>query len=239
MAKHSDNRSVDIVVVGGGTAGSFAAATAADAGFDVVLLERKSESEAGRIACGDAIKGKSTFPDVINIDYLKEESFTNQGIRRAIFENPYENQELEVEFGRSGSVIDRKRYGEVLLEEAQRLGVTIEYNTVVTEVCQEGKQICGIRAKQNGDQITYNADITIDAAGALSVLQDTADFSKSTFDTNVRYSQFCSAYREVVEVPEPIDWADAIKFKPTTELGYLFGTFHGRKGRSTLALVFR
>lgn len=222
MAKHSDNRSVDIVVVGGGTAGSFAAATAADAGFDVVLLERKSESEAGRIACGDAIKGKSTFPDVINIDYLKEESFTNQGIRRAIFENPYENQELEVEFGRSGSVIDRKRYGEVLLEEAQRLGVTIEYNTVVTEVCQEGKQICGIRAKQNGDQITYNADITIDAAGALSVLQDTADFSKSTFDTNVRYSQFCSAYREVVEVPEPIDWADAIKFKPTTELGYLW-----------------
>ena len=62
----------------------------------------------------------------------------------------------------------------------------------------------------------------LDAAGALSFLQDRTDFSKSTFDTNVDYSQFCSAYREVVEVPEPVDYEDAIVFKPTEELGYLW-----------------
>ncbi|MEF8778783.1 MAG: FAD-dependent oxidoreductase, partial [Natronomonas sp.] len=54
--------SYDIVVVGGGTAGCFAAATAARDGLDVAVLERKTEDEGGRIACGDAIKGTSTFP---------------------------------------------------------------------------------------------------------------------------------------------------------------------------------
>jgi len=105
------------VVVGGGTAGCFAAATVARAGFDVALLERKVESEAGHIACGDAIKGTSTFPDVIDRDYLREESFTDESIHRARFLNP-DGSDLDVPFGdRSGAVIDRKRYGEVLLAE--------------------------------------------------------------------------------------------------------------------------
>lgn len=222
MAESSTHRRVDLVVVGGGTAGSFAAATAADAGLDVVVLERKSESEAGRIACGDAIKGESAFPDVIDVDYLEEESFANRSIRRAIFRNPHHDQELEVEFGRRGAVVDRKRYGEILLEEARRLGAAIEYDTVVTDVRQTGDQITGVRAKRNGEEIVYEAPVTVDAAGALSILQDAADFSGTTFDTNVRYTQFCSAYREVLELPEPIDWTDAIVFKPTRELGYLW-----------------
>jgi len=49
----------DIVVVGGGTAGTFAAATAASEGLDAIILERKSADEAGHIACGDAIKERA------------------------------------------------------------------------------------------------------------------------------------------------------------------------------------
>ncbi|ELZ14893.1 2,3-di-O-geranylgeranylglyceryl phosphate reductase [Haloterrigena salina JCM 13891] len=222
MVESSTHRRVDLVVVGGGTAGTFAAATAADAGLDVVVLERKSESEAGRIACGDAIKGASAFPDVIDVDYLKDGSFTNRNIRRAVFRNPYHEQELEVEFGGRGAVVDRKRYGEILLEEARRLGATIEYDTVVTDVRQTEGRITGVRAKRNSEEIVYEAPITVDAAGALSILQDRADFSGTTFDTDVRYTQFCSAYREIIEVPEPVDWDDAIVFKPTDELGYLW-----------------
>ncbi len=213
---------VDIIVVGGGTAGTFAAATAANAGLDVVLLERKSKSEAGQIACGDAIKGKISFPNVIDLEYLKEESFSNQDIQRAIFRNPVENQSLEVAFDGHGTVLNRKRFGEVLLEEAVRAGTTVEYNTVVADVLQDDGEIMGVLGTQHGEPITYLADVTIDATGALSILQDKADFTDSTFDTNVRYSQFCSAYREIIEVPEPVEWDDAIVFKPTEELGYLW-----------------
>ncbi|MFC7098091.1 geranylgeranyl reductase family protein [Halobaculum marinum] len=215
--------SYDIVVVGAGTAGAFAASTAAREGLDAVILERKPEEEAGHIACGDAIKGKSTFPDVMDLDYLREESFTNQNIRRAVFENPKTGEELDVPFGQAGAVLDRKRYGEVILEETERAGADIHYDTVVQDVLQDDDgTVTGVRAKRNGDVVTYEATLTVDAAGALSILQDKGDFRDASFDTNVSYTQFCSAYREVVEVPEPVDYDDAIVFKPTEELGYLW-----------------
>jgi electron-transferring-flavoprotein dehydrogenase len=212
----------DLVVVGGGTAGAFAAATGASEGLDVALLERKPEEEAGHIACGDAIKGKSTFPDVIDLDYLREESFTNQNIRRAVFENP-RGETLDIPFEKAGAVLDRKRYGEVILEEAERLGAELHYDTVVQDVTQDDDGfVTGVRAKRKGRVVEYEAEVTIDGAGALSLLQDKTDFSGTYFDTNVSYSQFCSAYREVIDVPEPVEYDDAIVFKPTEELGYLW-----------------
>ena len=214
--------SSDVVVVGGGTAGTFAAATVADAGLDVVLLERKPESEAGHIACGDAIKGKSTFPDVIDREYLKAESFTNENIQYARFENPQTGETLEIPFEEPGAVVDRRRYGEVLLEEADRLGVDIRYNHVVQDVKQEDGQVVGVTGSRNGDVTDFEADVVIDAAGAMSILQDSVDFSESTFDTKVHYQQFCSAYREVIEVEDPVEYDDSIVFMPTAELGYLW-----------------
>ena len=214
--------SYDMVVVGGGTGGCFAAATAARAGLDVVLLERKSENDGGYIACGDGIKGKSTFPDVIDRDRLREESFTNEEITRGIFENPKSGDSLEIPFDETGAVVDRFRYGQVLLEETDRAGVELHYDTVVNDVIQPNGQVEGVTAIRDGDPLEYRSDIVVDAAGALSVLQDKTDLSGSTFDTNVNYSQFCSAYREVLEVPEPVDWDDALVFKPTEELGYLW-----------------
>ena len=212
----------DVIVVGGGTGGTFAAATAAREGLDVVLLERKPESEAGHIACGDAIKGANTFPDVIDREYLRAESFTNDGIERALFELP-DGEQIEYSFGgQSGAILDRKRYGEVLLEEADRAGATIQYDTVVQDVVQTDGVIDGVVATRDGAQYQYEAPVTIDAAGALSILQDRADFEGATFDTNVDYTHFCSAYREVLSVDEPVSYDDALVFKPTEELGYLW-----------------
>ena len=212
----------DIVVVGGGTSGCFAAATAAREGLDVAILERKPEEEGGRIACGDAIKGTSTFPDVIDLEYLREESFTNEGITLARFENPKTDENLDIGFrGGNGAIVDRKRYGEVLLEEADRAGAEIHYETVVQDVVQNGA-VTGVTATKRGSVTEYEADVVLDGAGALSILQDKTDFGGTTFDTNVNYQQFCSAYREVIELDEPVEWHYAIVFKPTAELGYLW-----------------
>ena len=190
-------------------------------GVDVAILERKSEEEAGHIACGDAVKGTSTFPDVIDRERLRRESFTNDEIQRAVFENP-QGGTLDIKMkGDGGAVLDRKRYGEILLEEAEAAGADVHYDTVVQDVIQNG-QVEGVKTASRGSVETYEADVTIDAAGALSILQDRTDLSSPTFDTNVSYSQFCSAYREVIEVDEPVDYHDALVFKPTAELGYLW-----------------
>jgi len=212
----------DIVVVGAGTAGCYAAATAARAGLDVVVVERKDESEAGHIACGDALKGADAFPDAIPKSQI-ESSFTNTGVDHGRFELPQHDTVLDIPVPGELAVIDRWEYGRRIIEGAANAGAEFHYDTVVQDVLQDGARVTGVRGIRKGDPVTYEADVTVDAAGALSILQDKADFEDATFDTNVSYSQFCSAYREIVEVPEEVEWDDALVFKPTQRAaGYLW-----------------
>ncbi|MFC7324637.1 geranylgeranyl reductase family protein [Halorubrum rutilum] len=213
----------DVVVAGAGTAGCYAAATIANEGLDVVIVERKDEAEAGHIACGDALKGADAFPEAIPKERL-EPAFTNTGVDHGRFEIPQEDTVLEIPVPGELAVIDRWEYGRQIIAGAEDAGVDFHYDTVINDVIQtEAGRVTGLRAKRKGDAVTYEADLVIDGAGSLSLLQDKADFEGTTFDTNVRYSQFCSAYREIVEVPEPVEWDDALVFKATDRAaGYLW-----------------
>jgi digeranylgeranylglycerophospholipid reductase len=213
----------DVVVAGAGTAGCYAAATIANEGLDVVIVERKDAEEAGHIACGDALKGADAFPEAIPKERL-EPAFTNTGVDHGRFEIPQEDTVLDIPVPGELAVIDRWEYGRRIIAGAEDAGVDFHYDTVINDVIQtEGGRVTGLRAKRKGDPVTYESDLVIDGAGALSLLQDKADFEGATFDTNVRYSQFCSAYREIVEVPEPVEWDDALVFKATDRAaGYLW-----------------
>ncbi|WP_440007621.1 geranylgeranyl reductase family protein [Halomicrococcus sp. SG-WS-1] len=213
----------DIVVVGAGTSGCYAAATAAREGYDVVVVERKSEQEAGHIACGDALKGADAFPEAIPKSQIQS-AFTNTDVDHGRFEIPQEDTVLEIPVPGELAVIDRWEYGRLVIEGAEKAGAQFHYDTVVQDVEQdETGRVTGVRGKRHGDVVEYDADVVIDAAGALSILQDKADLDDATFDQNVSYSQFCSAYREVVHVDEPVEWDDALVFKPTDRAaGYLW-----------------
>jgi len=213
----------DIAVVGAGTAGCYAAATAANAGLDVVIIERKDSDEAGHIACGDALKGANAFPEAIPKSKI-EPAFTNTDVDHGRFEIPSHDTVLEIPVPGELAVIDRWEYGRLLIEGAEEAGVEFHYDTVVQDVTQaDDGTVTGVVGKTDGEAVEYDAEIVIDGGGSLSLLQDKIDFEGSTFDTNVRYSQFCSAYREIVEVDEPVEWDDALVFKPTKRAaGYLW-----------------
>ena len=213
----------DVVVAGAGTAGCYAAATAANAGLDVVIVERKDEEEAGHIACGDALKGADAFPDAIPKSKL-EPAMTNTDVDHGRFEIPQHDTVLEIPVPGELAVIDRWEYGRTIIEGANEAGAELHYDTLIQEVIQDDDgRVVGLRAKRKGEPIEYRGEIVIDAAGSLSLLQDKADLSEFTFDENVNYSQFCSAYREIVTVEEPVEWHDALVFKPTERAaGYLW-----------------
>src|SRR6056297_3902093 len=125
----------DVVVVGAGTAGCYAAATIANAGYDVVILERKSPEEAGHIACGDALKGADTFPEAIPKSQL-EPAFTNTGVDHGRFEIPQENTVLEIPVPGELAVVDRWEYGRNVIDGADEVGVDFHFDTVVQDVIQ-------------------------------------------------------------------------------------------------------
>ncbi len=212
---------VDVAIVGAGTAGCYAAATIASAGYDVAVAERKDESEAGHIACGDALKGADSFPDAIPKERI-EPAITNPDVDHGRFEIPQLDTVVDIPVPGELAVVDRWEYGRRIIEGAEAAGAEFHYDTVVTDVRQNGR-VTGIDAKRKGQSIRYEAEAVVDAAGALSILQDKADLGDATFDTNVTYSQFCSAYREIVTVDEPVPWDDALVFKPTERAaGYLW-----------------
>jgi geranylgeranyl reductase family protein len=213
----------DVVVVGAGTSGCYTAATVARAGYDVAVVERKTEQEAGHIACGDALKGADAFPEAIPKSKL-EPAFTNTGVDHGRFEIPSEDTVLDIPVPGELAVVDRWEYGRCIIDGADETGVDFHYDVVVQDVEQDSAgQVTGVRGKHRGDVVQFDADVVVDAAGSLSLLQDKVDFSGTTFDTNVSYSQFCSAYREIVEVEEGVEWDDALVFKPTERAaGYLW-----------------
>ncbi|WP_049984772.1 geranylgeranyl reductase family protein [Halobellus rufus] len=213
----------DVVVVGAGTAGCYAAATVAREGLDVAIVERKSAEEAGHIACGDALKGADAFPEAIPKSQI-EGAFTNTDVDHGRFEIPQEDTVLDIPVPGELAVIDRWEYGRLIIEGAEKAGTDFHYDTVVQDVVQDDDgTVTGVRGKSNGEVVEFEAEVVVDGAGSLSILQDKTDFSNATFDTNVSYSQFCSAYREIVEVPEPVEWDDALVFKPTERAaGYLW-----------------
>ncbi|MFD1599899.1 geranylgeranyl reductase family protein, partial [Halobellus rarus] len=219
----STSHEYDVVVVGAGTAGCYAAATVAREGLDVAIVERKTAEEAGHIACGDALKGADAFPESIPKSQI-EDSFTNTGVDHGRFEIPQEDTVLDIPVPGELAVIDRWEYGRLIIEGAENAGTEFHYDTVVQDVVQDDDDtVTGVRGKRNGEVVEFEADVVVDGAGSLSILQDKTDFSNSRFDTNVSYSQFCSAYREIVEVPEPVEWDDALVFKPTERAaGYLW-----------------
>ncbi|MFB6153426.1 MAG: geranylgeranyl reductase family protein, partial [Halodesulfurarchaeum sp.] len=215
-------QAADVLVVGAGTAGSYAAATAAATGYDVLVLDRKSAAEAGHIACGDAIKGADSFPEAIPKSEL-EPAMTNTDVDHGRFEIPQEDVVLDIPVPGELAVVDRWEYGRRIINAARDAGATFQFETVVKDVIQDDGRVTGVEASQDGEATTIEAPIVIDAAGALSILQDRADLTGATFDTNVTYQQFTSAYREIVTVPEPVEWHDALVFKPTSRAaGYLW-----------------
>ncbi|ELY44077.1 geranylgeranyl reductase family protein [Natronorubrum tibetense] len=213
----------DVAIVGAGTAGCYAASTISKAGYDVVIVERKDAEEAGHIACGDALKGADEFPEAIPKSEIAD-AFTNTAVDHGRFEIPQEDAVLDIPVPGELAVIDRWEFGRQLIDAAERAGVDFHYDTVVQSVIQDDDGcVTGFEAKRAGKRRTYEATVTLDGAGALSILQDTIDFDGTTFDTNVRYSQFSSAYREIIEVEEPVEWDDALVVKPTKRsAGYLW-----------------
>lgn len=230
----SATEAYDIVVVGGGTGGCFAAATAAAKGADVAVLERKPPEKVGAIACGDAIDNPGDVPGPVSGQRIVEEAIERYGaihnyIGRGIWEDRERGHRFEVPFGEGvrGNVIHRHAYGQVIADECIQAGADFYANTVVQGVQFDDQWT--VTGSQKGTPVKFEAPLLIDAGGALSWVQDRLAtdgyFEESTFE-QPDYEQTSVGYRELIRTEQPVPFASseegALLISPTPQLGYFW-----------------
>ncbi len=151
----------DIVIVGGGPAGTSAAYIASKNGSKVALLEKEEE-----IAQTVRTSGVTWIKDVKKFGIPKE--CYNQ-IRNYSFCSP-NNQVTISDLEPRAVVLDVRKTYQWLAKQAEKEGADIFVNTNVTDIIKnkEGK-ISGVKASSKEDYV-FNSKIVIDASGFQSIV---------------------------------------------------------------------
>ncbi|MBE3012034.1 fumarate reductase/succinate dehydrogenase flavoprotein subunit [Microbispora sp. NEAU-D428] len=114
-----------VLVVGGGTAGTMAAITAAERGADVILLEKAHVRHSGALAMGmdgvnnAVIPGKAT-PE----DYVAEITRANDGVvnQRTIYQTATRGYDMVRRLERYGVKFEKNEHGEYAVRRVHRSG---------------------------------------------------------------------------------------------------------------------
>jgi len=157
----------DLVVVGAGPAGSSTAKTAAKAGFDVLLIEKRQEiGDPVRCAEGAGKKGikRHVKPDPrwISAEVKGSRIFAPDGTKLEISE---ERSGAEV-----GYVLERKIFDRVLAEQAADAGAEVMVKTPATGLITKNGQVVGIRGRSLGEAVEIKAGLVVGADGVESLV---------------------------------------------------------------------
>ena len=152
----------DVVVVGGGPAGSSAAHMAAKSGCTVALIEKEKE-----IAQTVRTSGVTWISDIKKFG-IPEECYNP--IKKFSFCSPKNSVKISGEIAKAAVLDVRKTY-RFLANRAKTSGSELFTSTNVTEVLKDNTGRCaGVIAKSDGKLFQFNSKVVIDASGFVSVI---------------------------------------------------------------------
>ena len=168
-------REWDVIVIGGGPAGSTAATVLAQRGRRVLLLEksrfpRYQIGESLLPLCFHVLQRTGVLEKVQGAGFTEKKSvqfITPDGHASQPF---YFDTHLGEEIGTTWQVV-RSEFDALLLDHARAQGVEVREETLVTGPIVEGDAIVGVESRSaDGTKATCRAPITIDASGRGGVM---------------------------------------------------------------------
>lgn len=177
-----------IIVVGGGSCGSFSAFSAAKAGADVVVFEEHKTIGVPSHCAGhlslSGLKRLDLFP-------LPNEVVENE-FKSAVFYSP-SGRELSVRFGSPVTcVVDRELFDKHIADLAMKAGVEYRFGARVESLVLADGFVKGVAVSQEGKNESLTSDIVIDAEGVSSSL-----LKKAGYPTLNRFAVVNAVHAEV------------------------------------------
>ena len=171
----AQNKSYDVIVIGGGPGGSTTATLVAEKGDRVLLLER---DKSPQFKIGESLMPATywTFKRLGVIEKLKASHFpekysvqfyASSGKASAPF---YFYRNDPHESSMTWQVL-RSEFDQMLLENAQEKGVEVQRGVSVHEVLFDGERAIGVRAKRAGGRLEeFSAKVVVDSTGQSALI---------------------------------------------------------------------
>jgi digeranylgeranylglycerophospholipid reductase len=151
----------DVIVVGAGPAGSAAALRAAQAGLDVLLIEKRQEIGVP-VRCGEATDIETTERFMpLDARYI------NRYINRYAIVSAAGDRVI-VPPSSPTIIIDRKVFDAALAQEAARAGADLRVSTTAVGLLRENGAVTGARLKSMGRACEVRAKLVVAADGVES-----------------------------------------------------------------------
>ena len=192
----------DVVVVGAGVAGLYAARFLGSLGWKVALIESKPATSIGDKVCGDAI-GVHHFEE-LGLDIPSH--VVDHKYRGVKIYSPSRRYSIVVPG--EGISINRLKFGQWLLKEALDNGVQLYDQHVVVDVILKNDYVTAVKVKRvGGGTLEIEGEAFIDASGYRPALR-----SKLPPDWPISERPYVTdyniAYREVIQTDEPLEGED-------------------------------
>ncbi|OPY31002.1 MAG: Digeranylgeranylglycerophospholipid reductase [Methanomassiliicoccales archaeon PtaU1.Bin124] len=180
----------DIVVVGGGPAGSMTAWRAAKAGAKVLMIEKRQEIGSS-LRCAEGISHKGLYKVGITPD--PKWVSTEVAGARLVSPGGHLLQIDEKSAGNEvGMVLERHMFDKYVASEAARAGAEIMLKTSAVDVIKENGKVTGVKAVSYGEPLTIKAGCVVAADGYESQVARWAGIDSTLKPTDITT---CFQYR--------------------------------------------
>ncbi len=200
----------DIIVVGAGTAGSMAARTAAELGFDVCLIDRKRRERIGDKVCGEAV-GRNHF-DKLGVSPPRGDELANKVMGVDVYSPDGQTVFRIRGKGLYGFMINRYEFGQRLLNEALDEGAELHDEALAEKLIMKEGNVIGVelRDKKRNEKLKVYGSVVIDACGFHDVLKKYIPSSWG-IETEIRGEDVAACYREIRKLSEEVDEPEYIR----------------------------